>query len=53
MSDLLAYFYWVAPSKNLIYYSYTACPKACRTLILLTVQENRALAGRVKNPYQR
>jgi hypothetical protein len=29
------------------------CPKACRTLILLTMQENRALAGRVKNPYRR
>jgi hypothetical protein len=29
------------------------CPKACRTLNFLTVQENRALAGRVKNPYRR
>jgi hypothetical protein len=26
------------------------CPKACRTLNFLTVQENRALAGRVKKP---
>jgi hypothetical protein len=29
------------------------CPKACRTLNFLTVQENRALAGRVKSPYRR
>ena len=28
------------------------CPRACRTFKLFTVQENRALVGRVKNLYR-